>query len=160
MCTLFGKPTATIVSETAPLVAWKVFRLAGKRARHVDHRTGMHLTGEYGLTPFTFAEMYAYFDVGPHTCRSVYGRDRYADVVPHLGGRSGFYAFRTRKEAERNRLQSRTRPRAVVRKVRLWGRVVEYENWWRAQYMKISDPKLRRKPRSAGQIDRGRKWAA
>ena len=109
---MLGTPAAETSLEPEALSAWRAWGLAGSR----DGR-------DVRLLPVAGSKRpWATFEPTRAFCRRRHAR------IPDVGGRCGLHAMRVADETRR------TRDPSVVGTVALWGRVVEHEHGYRAEW--------------------------
>lgn len=139
-------PELELAFSTEPLLGWRVWRVC----REIDGKTSAHdlaielLAAEQLGEPSPVSRVFRYrlrsltelsFWPEQRAFEAACHADRHDQRAPMAGCECGVWAFRTRQQAFETAVSYSAGATAVaLGRVRLWGRVVEYEHGWRAQY--------------------------
>lgn len=129
--------------SSEPLEGWRVFKLA--RAHQAGELFDAAANAPAGVNPFEWARRPRLQSVGVHAtwpvrqpmvghCLDAFGDDEHVDgahPAPHRECECGLWILKSYDDAVSTARNYTTR---IVARVKLWGRFVELEKGWRAQY--------------------------
>lgn len=145
MCTLHGTEVETKAPKEG-IIAYRVMRVK----HHITAKPGLFSVYTHYRSPYEFQTVGAEYKLGVKykaknytTSNAMYLGESY----PTKNNEMGFYAFKTYQQALKARkLVGLAKGCMSVARVRLFGRMVWYEDGYRAEYMKVEAIVCGRRP--------------